>query len=193
MADNRKESVQTEGNAAKKRGIAGVLQKLKRIKNIEIYLALAVGAVIVLIFLSGNPFGAGADKTADANNNNAYDYCLETERKLADTLKNIYGAGDVKVMINFEGTPELVIAYITSRNTSNNGGNETTQGSDSPQILNNSGIQIPLILKEINPKVLGVIVACENGRDTRVRLEIINAVSVLFQLNPNLIYVYSSK
>jgi len=196
--DEKKDEIKNEKKPEK--GIKGFIGKLKTIKNIEIYLALIVGSIIVIIFLSStNIFGGG-----NAENKNseiaysAYDYCTETEKKLADTLKNIRGVGSVKVMINFEGTPELIIAYV-SNETSNKTGESTVKYSEAiqkivtPQILNSSGSQIPIILKQINPKVLGVIVACEGADNVRVKMEIINAVSVLFQINPNLVYVFSNK
>ncbi|MDR0855828.1 MAG: hypothetical protein LBM78_00290, partial [Clostridiales bacterium] len=117
------------------------------------------------------------------------DYCKEKEDKLAATLHNIYGAGQVKVMIHFESTPELIVAYLTTNSTSGGG----TQTSQTPQILNNAGNQLPYILKQINPKVLGVIVACEGARDPRVRIEIMNAVGTLFGIEQRLIYVFPIK
>jgi len=88
-----------------------IIAKLKSIKHIEIYLAVAVIAVMVFIFFTS--FGGGN------NNNNTTRlpssggqsqtvYADEFEKRLAQTLSTIQGAGVVDVMVTERGI--LVIA-----------------------------------------------------------------------------------
>jgi stage III sporulation protein AG len=170
--------------------------RIKKIKNIEIYIAIAFVAIILLIYFTSNASWLTKNNKTDKNNNysSAYDYCLETEKKLSKMLSGIKNAGKVDIMITFESTPERVIAYITSstKNTSSGGDggyNENNSNTSSPQVIYVSGEQIPLILKEVSPKVTGVLIVAEGADDVKVKLDIINAVSVLLNISTEQIKV----
>ena len=176
-----------EKKEQKKPSKNSIFARLKKIKHIEIYLALLAGAAALLIYFSTNPFG---NKNSNTNLSSGYvsasDYCADTEARLTRLLSSIKGAGKVNVMISFESSTELVIAYITS---SNNSG-ENTQGTSSPQILNQSGAQIPLILKEIYPKVTGAVIVAEGAGETKVKLDITNAACTLLNISPSNVNVF---
>lgn len=182
----------SDKNCNKKKGI---WEKIKKIKNIEIYIAIAFVVIVLLIYFSSNfSWSSKNNKNSTNNYTSAYDYCFETEKKLSKLLSTIEDAGKVDIMITFESTPERVIAYITSssKNTSSvgdGGFNENNQNSSSPQVIYVSGDQIPLILKEVSPKVIGVLIVAEGADDIKVKLDIINAVSVLLDVSPEQIKV----
>lgn len=179
-------------NASKGKGI---WDKIKKIKHFEIYIALVFVIIVFIIYFSSNPFSSTPkENESDYKYQTANDYCIETEARLSQLLSSIENAGKVKVMITFESTPERVIAYIvnSTKNTSANGDgsyNENTQNSSSPQIIYVSGDQIPLILKEVTPNVLGVLVVAQGADEIKVRLDIINAVSVLLNISADKIKV----
>ncbi|HHW89752.1 MAG TPA: hypothetical protein GX745_02470 [Clostridiales bacterium] len=172
-----------------------IVQKIKSIKNFEIYIAL-IFVIIVLFIYFGSNFSCSSDKKAkdEETYQSAYDYCQHVEKKLSKILSSIKNAGRVDVMITFESTPERVIAYITSSSSNISSGgngvyNENTSNTSSPQVIYVKGDQIPLILKEVSPKVIGVVIVAEGGDDIKVKLDIINAVSVLLDLNADQIKV----
>lgn len=178
----------------------GIIQRLKdffkklaKIKNIELYLALIIAAIIILVYFSGF-FKSDTTDKPDTNTETAFDYCLRTEQKLQSVLSQIKGAGKVDVMINFESTPEIIVAYIT---TSTSGGAGSTSNSQSntssPQILTQQGSQLPLILKTVYPAVKGVIVVAEGADNAKVRLEIMSAVSTVLQISQSNISVNTMK
>lgn len=171
------------------------IEKIKNIKNFEIYIAVIFVLIILLIYFSSS-FSCSSPKKPSKEDSykSAYDYCQQVENKLRKILSTIKNAGRVDVMITFESTPERVIAYITnsSTNTStdgNGGYNEHTNNTSTPQIIYVDGDQIPLILKEISPKVTGVLVVAEGADDVKVKLDIINAVSVVLDVSPDKIKV----
>ncbi|HEY8444038.1 MAG TPA: hypothetical protein VIL24_04495 [Clostridia bacterium] len=170
-----------------------LIEKIKSIKNFEIYIAVIFVALILLIYFSN--FSCSSKKTSQERNyQSAYDYCQQVETKLKRILSTIKNAGQVDVMITFESTPERVIAYITSTssNISGNGDgiyNENTNNTSTPQIIYVKGDQMPLILKEISPKVTGVLVVAQGADDVKVKIDIINAVSVVLDVSPDKIKV----
>jgi stage III sporulation protein AG len=182
-----------ENNEEKK--LPKFIEKIKKIKNFEIYIAVIFVLIILLIYFSSNFSCSSPKKTSNEDAyQSAYDYCEQIESKLRNILSTIKNAGRVDVMITFESTPERIIAYITnsSSNISSGGNgiyNENTTNTSTPQIIYVDGDQIPLILKEISPKVTGVLVVAEGADDVKVKLDIINAVSVVLDVSADKIKV----
>ncbi|HEY8423571.1 MAG TPA: hypothetical protein VIL23_02285 [Clostridia bacterium] len=172
------------------------IEKLKSIKNFEVYVAL-IFVIIILFIYFGSSFSCSSsnkNKKDDTTYQSAYDYCQEVESRLRKILSSVKNAGKVDVMITFESTPERVIAYITSSSSNISSGqngqyNENTTNTSTPQIVYVKGDQIPLILKEISPKVTGVLVVAEGADDVKVKLDIISAVSVVLDVSPDKIKV----
>lgn len=117
-------------------------------------------------------------------------------------LTGMKGVGRVEVMITFEGGKELVPAVnindgsSTTKERDNEGGErDTTQVNKGSQVVitNEDGDSKPLILKENNPKVTGVMIGAEGADDKQTQYNIKNAVSVLFGIPSNKVYVYTLK
>lgn len=160
--------------------VKSVIAKIRGIKHFEILVAVVAVVVMLIIYVSMLlPDKSGTDAGAAAEES---DYCTEMERALTETVSALKGAGKTKAVIRWESGVEAVIAYVSST-----GGNTSTS---SPQIVTGADGSGPIVLKEIYPKALGAIIICEGGDNVRVKLDIINAVSVLLDLTPENICVY---
>lgn len=171
--------------------------RAKKIKTIQIAAAVVLIIVILIIYFS-TFIKPSSDTNTDTGIVSAADYCEKTQKDLCEFLSKIKGAGKVTVLINFASTTELVIAYITNINTTTNvaeGGKyvESSQSSSNPVILTQAGSQVPLIIKEIYPKVNGVIVGAEGATDVKVKLELFDAVRTYFKLNAADVQVYATE
>ncbi|GHV00950.1 hypothetical protein FACS1894211_09640 [Clostridia bacterium] len=167
-------------------------------KKLQLAVAVALVAVVLIIYFSTLNFGGTQKNTAEAQSQTAEEYRDKVQRELESFLTGVKGAGKVKALVNFESSPELVIAYITNNNKTSNVGadgklNENSQSSESPVILNQGGSQVPLVLKEIYPKVTGVIVAAEGANDTAVRLALLDAVRTYFHIDSSIVQVFPSE
>ena len=168
----------------------GIFARLKKVKHIELYIAGIAVAVMLIIYFGSQPFSGSPSSSASSKPGQTApaakeDYCARIERELTETLSRMDGAGETKVVVNWESSVEAVIAYIT--NASQNG------TSASPQIVSGGGSQSPIVLKEIYPKAVGVVVMTQGGTDVKVKLDIINAVSVLLDIKPDRIQVLTMK
>jgi len=178
-----------DASKEKKKKPAGILGRLKKVKHIELYIAGIAVVVMLAIYFGSQPFAQGASVSGSSPAKNTQqaaasakeDYCARMERELAETLSKMDGAGETRVIINWESGVEAVIAYIT--NASQNG------TSASPQVITGGGSQSPIVLKEIYPKAVGVVVMTQGGAVVKVKLDIINAVSVLLDIKPDKIQV----
>ena len=113
-------------------------------------------------------------------------------------LSCIRGAGRVDVMITYDSGPEIVPAMSTNVNST---GSETSEGSRSsssqqstestePATVSGSGGNEPIVLKEIEPVVRGVIVVAEGAADIEVRLDLQRAVRAVLDIPLSRIEVF---
>lgn len=91
------------------------LEKLKKVKHIEIYLAIIFVVIILLIYMSN--FGSKSGKTTSNNTTGELtisSYVKEMETNLEEIISNIGGVSNVKVMITLDmGKAEVSDSKIT--------------------------------------------------------------------------------
>lgn len=160
-------------------------------KNTGIIIAAALG--ILMIAVSALTGGIKVEKAV--NGQNELDkYISGMEKRLRDTVSNIEGAGETQVFITVENTFETVYASNASIDESGDerGSSKTTQKQLAYASAGSSGEQ-PVVIKQICPKVSGVLVVCEGGGSTAVKQEIISSVSIAVGISANKIYVTGGK
>ena len=116
-------------------------------------------------------------------------YEEQLEKKLAAILSKVKGAGKVEVMITLESSSELVLqvdengASDTIHEEDSAGGvRDSSQSSYSKDTVQTGSDDTPYVIKEINPKVSGVLVIAEGAGSAAVKNEIYEAVEALFNL-----------
>ncbi|QIB28103.1 sporulation stage III protein AG [Caloranaerobacter azorensis] len=129
------------------------------------------------------------------------DYASTIERKLEDILSSIDGVGKVKVMVTLEDTAERIPAINTTRTEektsekdSKGGIREVFKQNYSEQIVvNNSDDDSLVIIKEVKPKVKGVIVVAEGADDLYIKEKLYEAVKTVLGISGNRVGIFSSK
>lgn len=177
----------------------------------SLVLALLIGFFLIFInetlfdnkslVISQNSDAYSISNSNTINNNTQSELSYESmlEEKLEETLSLVEGVGKVKVMITLENSKEIVTkddTYIESSITTE----ESTSG-DKREILSEkqetSTVKInedePLILKEISPKVSGVIIVAQGGGNIEVKNNLINATKALLNLEIHKIEVLKMK
>lgn len=162
-------------------------------KNLKIIVLVIIFIVALIVFLklSGEK---SSSKTSSASSNQVYltslEYSQALEQKLESVLSQVKGAGQVKVMISLDGSPELKYAMDSDTKVSNSSnGSTTSTSSESPILVGKNGSTSPLILTEILPKVKGVIVVSSGANDISIKLDILNSVSTLLGISTDKINV----
>lgn len=164
--------------------------KIKQIKHWEIYAAVIVVGVMLLIYLSGLRGGSGnsgskADSTATTTvANGSTTYANQLETKLQNVLSSISGAGHVAVMVitDGEGTAELAydVQEKTVTQTGANGQEITTTTVDKTLVTQNGS---PVILWTNPPVIKGIVVVATGASDPSVRLNLLHAVQTMISDN----------
>ena len=160
-------------------------------KNLKIIILCIIFVVALILFLkmSGTKSTTKTTTTSSIQYQTSLDYSKQLETKLESVLSQIKGAGNVKVMITLDGSPELVYAMDSNEKVSNNTGGSTTTSSSTPILVQTNGATSPLILTEVLPKVKGVIVVSSGANDISIKLDILNSVSTLLDISTDKINV----
>lgn len=163
----------------------GLIERIKKIKNIEIYAAVAIILVMVVIYISTlSPSSFSNNSSGSSTRTNEDEYARELEAKLNSVLSQIKGAGRVEVMVTVVGSATMEIAYNIDEKTITQegaGGSSTTTTTivKTPVIINGRDGPQPLIIFEIKPKLKGVVVVAAGANDIGVRLQLLRAVQTV--------------
>lgn len=138
------------------------------------------------------------ENTSKSSNNE--DYTVNNDEvRLKKILSQMSGVGEVDVMITYETGKEIIPAFDIqennkSREERNSDGSIVTDiTKDSTKNLVTVNDKDLLVLKEIKPRVKGVIVVAEGAGNLVIRNNIINAVAAVFDLTVDRIEVFEKK
>ena len=178
------------------------------LKNIGVpRLIMLVMAGILIILLSVPGIFSSVKSTDDTSkdveskvvqkdsNTTSYDsntYISEMENKLEKILGNVSGIGKVEVMITLKSSSEQVAlkdnpsTQESVNEVDGEGGSRTnnniTREDSTVLVTNEDGNSQPYIIQELEPEVEGVLVIAEGGDNAKIKLDVIEAAQVLFDI-----------
>lgn len=190
-----------EENEEDKEESMTVTQKIKNLlngdfcgsksKNIIIVCGIVGIALIFLsTFIDSNNTSNNNKNISSLNTSNPNEliatYKENTEINLGNMIASIDGAGTTKIMVTVDSSIEYVYAKDTkeskdSNKTLSNGeeNNALSTSNEDTYIkvrLSNGEEQVATV-KEIQPKIRGVLVICEGGENFEVQQRVLNAVT----------------
>ena len=125
--------------------------------------------------------GSGMSDGEDESLSDLEKYEAQTEQKLEELLSTVDGAGQVRVMLTWEGSSERQVEKDRISNADSVEEETIYQENDSGKY--------PYVVSWTNPKVTGVLVIAEGGGNTKVKAEILEAVQALFGIEPHKIKI----
>ncbi|MDR1150669.1 MAG: hypothetical protein LBJ93_03545 [Clostridiales bacterium] len=126
------------------------------------------------------------DKTLDTSiNSDRYDQILE--RRLENLLSNVNGVGKINVMITLANSKEIVIAQDTNVHEIYKNEDIREIKQESKKILLEN--KTPIILKEIEPIIQGVVIVTEGADNINVKSELIKSIQALLNLEAHKIKI----
>ena len=134
------------------------------------------------------------DNISSMSSFDGQDVVSDIERRLAELLSNVEGAGEVSVMVYADTGSEMVPAYNNEQDTRND---EKTDGK-SMEISENrqlalSGSDEPVILKVIIPQIKGVVVVAEGADDILIKAQLNDAVCTLLGIPEHRVQILKHK
>jgi stage III sporulation protein AG len=195
-----------------KSGVIKVLKikdlKEKYIKKNSNVLIFIVFGIILIIggsqFIEKDKIELENDNTVEEvvavnSDNEVTDYERQMEEKVEKILSQIEGAGNVAVMMTYESGEEIIPAFnsnnsetVTEEKDDRGGVRNIATKEDDDEIIvikGGEGIEEPIILKKLKPKLVGIVVAAEGANNPKVKLNIQEAMKALFNLQSNRIVV----
>ena len=152
-----------------------------------IYIA-AFAAVGIVLLIIGSVFSGGFPRKDSPESID--EYIKKTEKRLCETVSKINGAGKTDVFITLENSFETVYASNASIDES---GDETKNARTTQKELayttSRTDGETPVVVKQILPKISGILIVCEGGNIPEIRQEVVSSVSIAFNVPSNKIYV----
>ncbi|MCI9017189.1 MAG: hypothetical protein HFJ53_08550 [Clostridia bacterium] len=185
----------------------------KKIENIVVFIIILVITVIAINTIwksENNTQSVKEDKMdytkqlASANIEKKEETLTDVsiERNIEEILSKMEGIGDVKVLITYSQTSEVVAMYNeNSKNSSieekdTGGGTRSTQQQDTNKEIiykEENGQKVPITQKVINPKPEGAIITAVGANNAATKNNIIQAVEAVTGLPTHKIQVFEMK
>jgi stage III sporulation protein AG len=149
------------------------------------YVGLVVLAGILLMLLPGKKSDAQTQEGGGS-------FSLEdTERRMEELLGRMDGVGRVQVMLTLHSGETLSLAEDSSATLGSGG--DVRQDSQVLTVNRGSGKQEVVVTRRLYPTYQGAVVVCQGAGDSRVRLRVLETVSVLTGLSSDKISVVQWK
>ena len=160
---------------------------------------LAVGLIcLILAWPSGRKTSEnGQDESSSGQNSQSEStdmgdsYETQLETRLKQLLSQVDGVGQAEVMIVLKESEEkiwrtdITTSISSTQETDQGGGTlkiESSEQSEDTILSGSSGQGVPILEKEIRPRIAGVVVSAQGGGNPKVQAEITEAVEALFDV-----------
>ena len=156
------------------------IAKIFKNKNNLLILVIFIIGVVLMIISGGHI--SEKEKKADAP-----EMQISEEERLSDILSKIEGAGSVSVMITYYSGVEKTLAYET-KTASRETGSEVSE--DRKAVMTDGE---PMVVKEVNPRVKGVIVTAQGADSASVKTALSEAVMAALDVPAHRICIFKKE
>lgn len=172
-----------------------ITEKIKVLMSDKKISAILVAIVLVFIILFINnteektKMPVNAETTTAVSVLSINDIQSEIEKQLEEMIKNVHGAGNVRVMVSLSSSGEYIYAENSKKE---NNGDKQLQDNEIVIYESDNGSDEGLIVSVKSPEISGVAVVCDGGNSSVVRSEITELVTSLFGIGADRVYVGSN-
>ena len=162
---------------------SSLIEKIKNNKKLQFFMVIALIFGVILIFISGVFTSNGNAVQTESTIIDKYVDSLEA--RLSSALSKVEGAGNVSVVITVESGMTTEIAMKTTI-VENEKGVEKTE---TPVLVNGK----PVVLRELYPKVVGVLIVAQGANKISVLTKIQQATISLLDIQLSQIEILTMK
>lgn len=183
------------------------LEKLRHMRKDQLLIFFLVGVLLLVIALpSGTKEKEKDSRHSEIDGEEAVgtqaeeqDYARYLERRLEETLSQLDGAGNVRVMVTLQSSAQKIVEKDTQgekdaiTEEDSQGGRRTSENTSHQETTVYEGMgeksQEPYVSKELTPRVEGVVVLAEGGENALVKKNITEAIQALFGIDTHKIRI----
>lgn len=183
------------------------LEKLRHMRKDQLLIFFLVGVLLLVIALpSGTKEKEKDSRHSEIDGEEAVgtqaeeqDYARYLERRLEETLSQLSGAGNVRVMVTLQSSAQKIVEKDTQgerdaiTEEDSQGGRRTSENTSHQETTVYEGMgeksQEPYVSKELTPRVEGVVVLAEGGENALVKRNITEAIQALFGIDTHKIRI----
>ena len=155
--------------------------KIFKNKNNQLICLIFIIGVVLMVAAGG--YGSKEKAVSNVKEITAAD----EEKRLSDILSQIDGTGEVSVMITYYSSSEKDIAYETKTASRE----DKSELSEDKKAVMSDGE--PMVVKEVYPRVKGVIVTAQGAGNAAVRSAISEAVSASLDVPVHRICIFKKE
>ncbi len=184
----------------------------KKVENLVFFVIVLIITIVIINYIwngkkssnktitnsAGKQLATIQNSNSNQAENNTYT-SSSLEQKLEEILSNINGVGDVKVLLNYTESNEVVAMYNENSKTSVTEETDTSGGVRKVEETNSEkeivyqeqdGDKTPIIQKTIEPKIEGAIITAKGASNINTKTNIIQAVEAVTGLATHKIQVF---
>ena len=167
-------------------------------KKIKWVVLIGFIGILLILFSEFFPQKTKIPQDAVSVSSDNETFCKQTEEKLYQLVSSIQGVGEAQVWVTLESGVEYVYLQEEVRNTDttkdyDEEGVKTLREKDNSEqkyiLVNKNGEEQPLIQKQLEPTVQGVVIVCEGAGSAQVNEQVVNAVTCALGISSNRVYV----
>ena len=110
------------------------------------------------------------------------EYITQIENQIGNITEQITGSGHVRVIVSVASGSEFL--YISNEEIK-----ENFTSKEYVTVRTEDGADLPILLKEIYPEIVGVSVACKGGDSPEVQAKLIRVISTTYGISSNRICI----
>ena len=183
------------------------LEKLRHMRKDQLLIFFLVGVLLLVIALpSGTKEKEKDSRHSEIDGEEAVgtqaeeqDSARYLERRLEETLSQLDGAGNVRVMVTLQSSAQKIVEKDTQgerdaiTEEDSQGGRRTSENTSHQETTVYEGMgeksQEPYVSKELTPRVEGVVVLAVGGENALVKRNITEAIQALFGIDTHKIRI----
>lgn len=183
------------------------LEKLRHMRKDQLLIFFLAGVLLLVIALPAGTKEKEKDSGRDEIGGEEevgiqaeeQDYARYLERRLEETLSQLDGAGNVRVMVTLQSSAQKIVEKDTQgerdaiTEEDSQGGRRTSENTSHQETTVYEGAgeksQEPYVSKELTPRVEGVVVLAEGGENALVKRNITEAIQALFGIDTHKIRI----
>lgn len=173
-----------------------ITEKLSGLKKDRKFItAAAVMCICGLLLIALSSLTSGKGGSGSYGDDPAFseksgeEYCVSTEQRLQSFLRNIEGAGEVRVFLKVSGEQRYVYATEGRKSSSEN----KTEEEEKYVLIGGSSGKNALIETIDAPEIEGAVILCSGGSDPAVRERIYKSAAAALGIPTANIYVAKLK